>query len=823
MIRRVPFLFFLVTVLMAFAASLVLGGWFRQLAHVYGMHANSTVTLLAECFICLSLGCAVFGRIADKVKKPLNLYIILGAVSALYIFLQKPIFDLINELYAGRAQAAGFSNNMLRWSLPFLFMIVPLSFISGMLPLLIRYFIKSINHAGIYVSATLFSISIGIVMAIVISVLFLVPYFGIASLYIAGGTAIIASLAFILIRMLKRNETNVQQAPAPNQTVTHTPIRFKKKRIVLEAGAKLTRAMLYGSVFQAFSFSSFLIIYLRILVKFNHANPVFFYTSVLAIVFSGTAVGSALYRIVADKPANKYLTLAILQIIGGIASLLSFVLLQIMAPSIFESIHETESFAGQIIPQLILNSLLVFIPSVIHGMSFPLAGRLYPKRLQQIGKTFGHLCSFILLSLLAGIIITPLLLIPLIGIHPAFIFLSMIIVMSGIYLIIRDSRLIRGFRLAFAFAAILVFVLIVTTLRMLNISQRNRATDGLFEGSTASVRFISNSNGTKSVYISGDYYFGTSRESIKEQILTASIPAFISRDVQSALVIGFNTGIAASLLNDYKISKIHISEMSPEVIRLSSTAFADENNDILTGARVTINVEDARSYLYRTEESYDLIISGTEQVLLYPGKYTSEFLRICYGKLSDMGMFCQAFPYNRINREAFISFYKTFAAVFNYTSIWYVSPESVLIIGSKTDQTLEYCSLTSYFDRLSGIFRLDSIGISDPESLLAHFILKDDPFGNSGVVKNSDFFPEFEFRYSFRESQTDSMFFLNLYTAPLSSFRVSDTCRMDTAGMAGRIVRISLSLMQRVSPSSDVQPHVDGSSASNGSPFQQYP
>jgi spermidine synthase len=787
-----------------------MGGWFRQFTLIYGIHIKSVTAILAQGFICLSLGCWISGQIADKISKPLIVYIILISISAVYIFFHKPVLSQLSVWFNGSF-----------W-LPLMVMIIPLSLISGSFPLLIKYFIRTINHAGIYMSRTLLVIASGVIISVLISVLLLIPLSGIFSLHIAGGLSLIVSLALAFRHTFQRKQDNFQP-PVGSRYLTHSPhMRFRKKRIVLETGIKLTRAMLYGSVFQAFSFSSLLIIYMRILVRYNHLNPGFFYAIVLSVIFTGMAVGSMLYGIIADKPANKYLTLAILQIVAGIASLLSFAMQQFMAPDIFPGMHNNESFIELTVRQILLCSLLVFIPSVIHGMSIPLAGRLYPKRLQQIGKTFGQLSSLVLLSLLAGIIVSPLLLIPLIGTHASYIFLSLLIVLSGVYLIVRDSRLIRAFRLAFAFSALFVFILIIVVLRMLNVSQRNRVSDGIYEGSTYSARYIFNQDSSKSVYINGDYYFGTDKPNMREQILSASIPLFVQPDVHNTLIIGFNTGIVASIWDRYGIPEIQIAEISPELIRLSSTAFSDENDDILTESSVHISVMDPRVHLLRSEDQYDLIYSGPEQILLNPGRYTTDFFRICYQKLSEKGLYCQVLPYNMIDNVTFVTIIKSLSEIFDHVTLWYLSSEKQMLIASKIKLTPEYCSMPGIIKRIENPW-LEQVGISRPESILAHFICSGDLFSGNGLPENSDNLPQLQFRHTSVENQKDSLINFAGLKRESDFFRLSDTCNNNKNDIYKRVSEISLSLLNDVSPFSVVEQHDADSSASNGSPFRQYP
>jgi spermidine synthase len=421
--------------------------------------------------------------------------------------------------------------------------------------------------------------------------------------------------------------------------------------------------------------------------------------------------------------------------------------------------------------------------------------------------------------MLAGILITPLFLIPLIGTQASYIFLSMIIVLSGVYLIIRDSRLIRIFRFAFAFSALMVFILIVLVLRMLNVSQRNRVSNGIYEGSTLSARYVANPDGSGSVLVNGDYYFGTDRASLQEQILSTSIPLLIKHEVQKAFFMGFNTGISVSILDKYGIPEINISEISPELIRLSSVVFANQNNDVLTESSVRLTLNDPRVQLVKSKGLFDLIYSGSEQFLLYPGRYTVDFLRICNQKLSDDGLYCQVLPYDKIDSLTFVTIYKSCAEAFRYTSLWHIADGRLMIIASKNTMTPDFCAFSANLIKLENPW-LHLLGIGKAENILGHFIFSGNPFGKITSPDNSDLMPQLCFRFK-DTSKNDLINFLN-YSRPHESFRVSDSCMLNKSEILKTVSDINYQLLQNVSPFSNAENAAD-SSVMKDLPFRQYP
>ena len=514
--------------------------------------------------------------------------------------------------------------------------------------------------------------------------------------------------------------------------------------------------MIRAYIIQSVFFGSLVLLNFRILVNYSMIKPALEYPLILSITLLGIITGSALYKRFAEWPVNKYMSLATLQIILGFGTLLSYAVFHISAEHIFRRIQASESQSGLLFRQGILFSVLILIPAIINGMTFPLAGKLYPKRLQHISRAYGKLNYLFFLSLLAGLLITSYLLIPLLGLQLAFFLLALVMLLSGVYLIYSDSRLIRGFRIGYALVVILLFFTATGTLKLLSLRQQQTIGKRI-EGSTASVVAVENKDLSHSVYLNGNYYFGTSQSSRNEQILSAAIPELFNAHIHSALVIEFGTGITASVLDGYDIAKIHICEIFPEIIRLSSDIFADENNDVLTSSHVDISVEDIRSYLARTGDKPDLITSATDLTNLLPGLYNSDFYRMCYNRLSENGLLCQVIPVNGLSEAEFKAICRSSADVFDYVSLWYLSPDKLLLVSSRKKPELDYCKLPESFTVLNSGLVLSDLGISGPESLLARFLTDDKLWFKSTpetLINNNDH-PYLEYKVFLKNRKND--------------------------------------------------------------------
>jgi spermidine synthase len=811
--RGIPIIYYVLTILTGLGAVISLLDILRQFSLFFGTHTVSTSTFMVSGFLCLALGSYIAGKLAGRALRPMIIFIAFSVLLGVFNLLQPMFYEWITELFfkINRTRNPGpFGVEMFRLMLTFAILLLPMSMLAGSFPLLTRHFIKHVGHSGRFMSAAIFSGSTGIMAGLLITLLLIIPQYGFRAIHfiVALINLLTAALAFYFLYR-SRSKTYKVSIPAKSEKAKRTSMRFKKKKNVLETGVKLTRAMLRVYAFQGFTLTSMLILGFRILSNCSYFKPFYFHSIVLTIILTGLATGSALYKKISEKPVNHYMTLATLQIISGFVAILSYTVMSILTVTISQQLPDAKTLTGILSKQSFLFSSLLLIPAVLNGLSLPLAGKLYPKRLQQIGSIFGNLGSIFFLSAIAGLVITVFVLIPLMGLQFAYFLLALLTVLSGIYLIFRDSRLIRGFRLGYSFSVVILFIIMVSAFHIFSLKRKGLAIDTKIEGNTASISTTANPDGTRSVFLNGKYLFGSDQNSLKIQQLPAYLPLLINPKIQSALVIGFGSGLTASSLEKHDVSAIHITDILPEVIRLSSDVFADENNDIMTNSHVDITIEDARSYLIRSTEKIDLITSGIDLLKQMPNLHTTGFYQICFNCLTDQGLLCQILPTRNITGPEFRALLKSCAIVFPNISLWYVTRESILMVASKKHNRLELCDLSSAFSTLNADQSFTAIKIPSVESLLAHVIMGDKQVRSfiGDAPENSDNHPFVGFNpYADRKKGLNMLPLLLNTPADYSQLIVlQGNCVADTSEVKNQIKRFNQSLLQQDGFSSALQ------------------
>jgi hypothetical protein len=343
------------------------------------------------------------------------------------------------------------------------------------------------------------------------------------------------------------------------------------------------------------------------------------------------------------------------------------------------------------------------------------------------------------------------------GMYYSYFILVFLVILSGIYLILKDSRLVRGFRLGYAILSVVFYFIIVGTFRIIPFSFLRSGPDQekqpvrKIEGSAVTLSTLEQSDGSIRVLLHNQEVFCSGRAGMKSQQLPSYLPLLLGDEVNSAMVMGFGTGTVASLLEINGVESIHITEVFPEIIRFSSDIYADLNDDIVTSSHVDITIEDARSYLIRTNAKTDLITTGYALFDYMPDIYTTEFYRLCFNKLSDAGLICQTVPVKGVTTVEFMALIKACSDVFPEVSLWYLSPSQLLMLGSKSGMKKGLCRLQARFARMNVQQGMTSIGIPDLESLLGHLLMDNNQlrkFTGTGSA-NTDNKPVAEFSRMF--------------------------------------------------------------------------
>jgi spermidine synthase len=755
--RGVPIIFHPVILLSGIAAGIAFNIWFRMVTTLFGIHQFSIASVMATMLICLTLGSHIGGRLADKVSNKLVLFASFQAViglstlfnSLFFGFLQRILSKIIFDIHP-----TSFGMGFIRIALSLFFLFLPVASLGAIIPVLGRSFTHLIHQSGKCISAVISVSCTGVAIGIMLSGFCLIPGYGMrfALQFASVVSFIVLFLTVVYLFIDRKTETSAGNPIISKRRGRQNAMLFRKNKAVLETGAKLTRAMLRVHIVNGFASSSLLILACRMLNNYTAIGLPYLYILIFTVYFAGLALGSGFYRIVTARMVNGYLLMASLEFLNAFVILFSISLVSVSGPAFIQVSINAVSWWRTVTYQLIPVVSFLLFPAFVTGLLLPLSGRIYSRRILHLGRNMGKVNALFYNGALSGLLITPFILIPLIGSVYSCFFLILIMLLCGFYLLFRDSRLIRGFRISYTvmtIACITGILFLLVKLGWINTAsdKNGDAIRNVQEGSSARVSLVEKSGGLMCLKIDGVENLETGKNGMCNQQLPAFLSCIMGQPIQSSLVIGFGMGLTASALEACNIPVIHIAEVYPEALTLSSEAFSDVNNDILTSSHVEIHIEDPRLFLFREPGQLDLILSGFTGIRNVPGLFTDGFFQRCFSGLTDSGMIAQVLPIYGINGKEFCSIVKACTDIFPQVSLWYLSGDKVLLMAYKNGVDPNYCSIATRFHSLDQDGKLRRIGIPDAVSLIARKLMDNQALRSfaEGVAGNSDDRPIIEF------------------------------------------------------------------------------
>lgn len=723
----------------------------HQLAAVFGAHPVSRGSIGAVFFFWLAVGSTFNGRWADRLKNPLVLAELLPAVTALYLLAGPLLIRLMISLFGtinAALHPASFTMGFIRLLCCALLLMIPVTSLGGMLPAIARFFTRSVILAGSRWSALVTGAALGLAAGLAAAVRYFFPAFG------YNGTLVAASLLCFLaaaLSFLFRIRTSRLNPSLSLPDLSFRPRRatmlFRKRNPALEAGAKLSRAMLRVLAAHGLFIAVMLLAAERLTSEFSALPPPYHRMVITVVFLVAFAAGSFLYRLVSAGIANGFLLLASLEILSGASVLFSMVLYPIAASALPGHAAGT-GFMHVMLYDALAAASLLFLPAFLSGMILPLAARSFPRRLQHLGRSLGRINAIFFTGILTGLVIAPFLLFPLLGAYYSLIFLFLAALFAGIYLLFRDSRLIRGFRLSYSTLSLLLMAGILTVMVKQGWIQKDagipaRQVIDKEEGSSAIVRILKGPGNSKKLMINGMIVTGNMTGDLVVQEIPPLMAGVFTGNGEKALVMGFGTGIAASVLEKCQVPSIHITETHPEVLTLAADAFSEENNDILTSSKTGLSIEDAVLHLARIPFKYDIITSGYPALLSQPACYTDAFFRKAAKALTESGAFSLVVPLRGVSSTGFWSVMSAATSVFPEVSLWYLDPAHLMLMATKKKMPPVCRLMDQFFGELHPTLqRWDPVA-----SLPARLMLTDQGIRahTAGYPPNSDSHPVVEF------------------------------------------------------------------------------
>lgn len=687
--------------------------WIKQLSLVVGVEVHAVATGISAFFAGLALGGLLFGRWADRLQRPVQLYVGLElAVAVLGI-----------GATLGLAHAAGpfarleGSAGLLAWALPFALVGLPALLMGGTLPVLVRAVAPAsgqLAEAGgrLYAANTA-----GAIAGTLLAAFVLLPRLGVSgSACAAASLNLLAALGAWLAR---RRDAALPPAALRTSTPRGAQARLAIGLYCLAGGVALGYEVVWSQSIVAFM-----------------STRAFAFAVVLATYLGGLLAGSALYARRADRIRDPWGLFGLLIALAGLLALLQLaglgrwlVLAQTQAEMLALQLFGSE-LAGMCARFATAALCMVLLPTTLLGAAFPLALRLAVDS-GHVGRDVGAVVALNTLGGIVGVLLTGFVLVPQLGLVRALGVLAGLAAVVGLLAVWRGQGVRRP--MAFAVVAVAAATLLVAALtppqRLAELlpGARNGQLTYYHEGKGGTVAVVSQGRQGQTfnrLYIQGVSNTGDAMPSLRYMRLQALLPLLIHRgEPRSALVIGFGTGITAGAMLRYPgLQRPVVAELLPEV--LQAAPLFKGNFSAVSDPRLEIRLRDGRRELLRSEQRYDLVTleppppSAAGVVNLY----SRDFYQLAAARLEPGGLVAQWLPLPTQNEEDSRALVQSFIEVFPHASLWTTEFHEMLLIGSLQPLQLDVPRIRQRLAQPAVAQALAEVGVDSAQALLATWV-----------------------------------------------------------------------------------------------------
>lgn len=724
--------------------------WLRQLNLIFGITAFALATVLAGFMGGLALGSFTFGKIADRVKGHMILFAALELGIGLYALLAPYLFTGLDQLYvmAGRTLDYGHpALNLFRTLGAFLIILIPTTLMGGTLPVISKIIVRQEKEVGLKIGLIYGINTLGATFGVFITGFFLVRAVGMAgTTYLAVAVnATVALVALLLARHLTAPAPEVQ--PVATGDIPGGP----------EHSSALRNWVLVAFAMSGFASLAYEVLWSRALVYFLGLST-YAFTTMLTAFLIGLAVGSFIISKWVDRMKDPLLGLAVVEILIGVFALALIPAINVMYPlsQSLGALLGRDSWWGVVGVRFILALILMLPATICMGATMPLVVRYYTDHIGGLGRGMGKVYAVNTLGAIFGSLAAGFLLVPLFGVRLS---ISLIVVLNiliaGIILTLNPvskppvKRVLAGIC-----ASILIGVLILADTSPLILSsveftglQRRYKLLFVQESADASLAVLEDRvNGERELNIDGESTAFTIYQDMQVHKLLGHLPPLFHPDPKDFLVVGFGFGSTAYASTLYPQSQVDCVELVKDEI-LTAPFFEPQNHGVLDDPNLHMIIGDGRDYIKLTNKTYDVISFNAIHPKISPNLYTLGFYQQCRRLLKDDGLIVAWMPPNAVSNDEFWSLVKTFQTVFPYSSLWYVNPSHMLILGSLRPRMFDWQRLNERLADPRIKADLAETNLDNPYEILSNFVAADEKLAAlAGSARlNTDDLPLVEF------------------------------------------------------------------------------
>jgi spermidine synthase len=706
--------------------------WSRYLALWLGGTMQTQTLALALFLGGLALGHWLFGRWADRLRRPLVWFGYVEVLVGLYAFFFEGIQGWAEEVFAALGvMVLGHEALMLllKVSISGALLLGPTLLMGGSLPLVAAW-LQRHGYEPSREVARLYAVGgFGAAAGAWLGSLFLPAWIGLSSA--AQMTALLnVVIGFGVAALARRRGGGSKPGPAPAAVAPGVEAEHPVALGWACALVALTSAVAVGlAELTARSFSLML----------GASAPVLM--SVVLAYLLGTAVGSAVVsspflRAIRRERATHFVLVAAACVIGIVLARLEQTAAVYWA--LRSGLASTEMgyrFHGLLAGGMAV--LVLSVPAGLLGAVLPLWLRAETGPAPTLGRRVSRLLTWNALGAVAGLLLTSLVLMPRLGLRASYGVLAVGLCVAAVPTAFMTARP-RAILVSTGVVALLVIgsqsggegwrqVLTAELFRPraadshpAMLAHRREHVRLLFyedalEG-TVSVEQSAGRGGAEETRLRlNGQVWASARNDLARQYLLAHLPMLARPASEDVLVIGLDSGITTGALLGHPVQRVDVAEGCEPVVR-AARAFDAVNRGALTNNRVRVWREEGRTFLKLTPQRYDVIVNGPTAPWMAGGgaRFSREFYELAARRLKERGLVAQWFPVDEISDAAATLVLATFGSVFPFFEIWDAGRGDLILLGSQRPWSSSQGDWEQVFAREQPRYDLQRIGLRTP-------------------------------------------------------------------------------------------------------------
>ncbi len=791
MLQRLFVFFFL----SGFSALIYEVAWVRELALILGNTAQATSVVLAVFMGGLALGAYLGGRYADKSShEPLAIYGSLElSISVVALLISKALMSA-DLLYLWMLHSLGMGDSgivVVRLIMAIGLLLIPTMLMGATLPVLVKYleryqlpsrmfsllyglntlgatagsmFACFVGFAYIGIQGTLnfaAAINMGVgLLSLVMSRKATAPNDSSeasaegepeAKMLAASGQAVAPVKSVDPVQF-----ADPVQSVDPVQAVEPAPTRSPSHSVEMSFQILCSISFLTG-----FTALSYEVLWTRILRSYL-TSLTYSFTIMVSMFLLGLAIGSFIYeRFLAKniaKTQNQYLNFAAFQYLAALACACSLpffpycsreakLLISFAAQSI-SALHS--ALLQQLCYMALVSIPTILCPAILIGVLFPMIGTLASSRNKGGSTAVGTVYAFNTIGCVFGSLVCGLFLMPYIGSTTTFQWIVVASTITGALALLFAPNLALPKRLLVTVLP-LAFSAYFLSLHFRSNIPHDAVLLAEGEDTTGIMRILDlpKSDGTM-LELNGSSLACTTPANRRYMRLLAHLPMLLHKDPEKVLLGCFGTGTTAGAVSLYpELKQFDVVDLSKMVLD-SAPYFSKTNYDVLKNPKVSVHVNDVRTFLLSTDNSYD-VITFEPPPPTYAGivsLYTEEFYQLVDKRLNQNGLMCQWIPMHSQSAELWKMMIASARSVFPYVSIWIPNTEEALLLASKEPVNADFARMEERIEASPKLKEsLADAGFDNAMSIMSTFVMAgktlDDFLKNSLSI--SDNYPRLEF------------------------------------------------------------------------------